>query len=209
MYWTRADGTGDTARLTVSENVQEPNSFAPDGRTLVFREIRSGTQSDLWTLPVTNPASDDPDVGAPQPLLRTTFNESDGAVSPDGQWLAYASDESGRTEVYVQSFPGRGGKWLVSTGGSWPVWSHTESRLFYSSADGLMLVPYALKGQAFTPRKPETWVKKPDVGLFALAPDGRRFAVAQNESSGEGSRGEFRVLLNILGEVRRRADATR
>jgi eukaryotic-like serine/threonine-protein kinase len=76
-----------------------------------------------------------------QPFLRTPFNESAPQFSPDGRWLAYVSDESGRYEIYVQLYLGPGGKWQISTeGGTEPVWNRNLRELFYRSGDKMMAV---------------------------------------------------------------------
>jgi hypothetical protein len=76
-----------------------------------------------------------------QPFLRTPFNETAPQFSPDGRWLAYISDESGRDEIYVQPYPGPGGKWEISTeGGTEPVWNPNGQELFYRSGDKMMAV---------------------------------------------------------------------
>ena len=94
--------------LTKSDRNKGANAWSPDGRTLAFHEIGASTGYDLWTLVPGN---------APAPFLVTPFRERGAAFSPDGRWPAYASDESGRDEVYVQPYPGPGGKVIISTGG--------------------------------------------------------------------------------------------
>ena len=110
IYWKRADGTGQVERLTTSSNRQVPSSITPDGSTLIYEELIPGNDLDLFMIPV--------DGGEAQVLLETQHREEDGRLSPDGRWLAYMSNESGQTEVYVRPFPEvDGGKWQVSTGG--------------------------------------------------------------------------------------------
>ena len=111
LYWIRADGAGQAVRLTESKNSQFAFSFSPDGKRLAFVEIDPHTNLDLWTLPLEGAESDHPKAGKPEPFLVTSFNEMAPMISPDGHWLAYNSDESGRDEVYVRPFPGPGGKW--------------------------------------------------------------------------------------------------
>ena len=145
-----------------------------------------------------------------EPFLQTPFDEAQAAVSPDGHWVAYVSDESGKHEVYVRSFSGSGGKWPVSSaGGSAPVWSKRERKLFYGTDEGIMLVTYAEAGQTFTPGKPQLWVKKTNLGPFELAPDGKRFAVAEEETPTQRSTTQLTVVLNYFGELRRRLAAAR
>src|SRR5204863_5716720 len=94
---------------TTSEIDQTPASFSPDGRTLVYSGRHdANTNWDLWMLPLQGERK-------PQPFLQTPFNERAPRLSPDGRWLAYTSDESGRYEVYVRPFPGPGGKWQITS----------------------------------------------------------------------------------------------
>jgi len=117
--------------------------------------------------------------------LSTPFSESFPVFSPDGRWLAYISDESGRPDVYVRPFPGPGGKWQISAeGGSLPRWSRARNELFFESLDNrLMVAPYKVQGETFVPDKPRVWSPRPfgvrAVGWdFDLHPDGERAVVA-------------------------------
>ena len=83
--------------------------------------------------------------------MRRVSNEFEPMFSPDGRWIAYQSNESGRLEVYVRPFPGPGGQWLVSTdGGTYPTWSRTRHEIFYASPDNrLMVASYGVEGDSF------------------------------------------------------------
>jgi len=102
IFQARADGSSQPQALTQSKNLQYPSSFAPDGRRLAFEEITGRSQ--IWTVPLE-------DVGGqlkaatPEPFLKSSFSDSLAAFSPDGRWLAYQSNESGTSEVYVRAFP--------------------------------------------------------------------------------------------------------
>jgi len=109
IFWELADGSGGLERLTSGDNPQLPGSFSPDGKLLAYFELSPTTGYDIWILRLSDHKV--------QPFLRSQFNEAAPAFSPDGRWLAYVSDESGRYEVYVQSYPGSGGKYQVSTEG--------------------------------------------------------------------------------------------
>jgi serine/threonine-protein kinase len=210
LYWARSDGTGETVRLTNNPENQAPQSFSPDGRRLVFVQSTTSNHNDLWTLPLKNTDSDHPEVAAAEPFLQTPFDETDAALSPDGRWVAYTSNESGKADVYVRPFPEPGGKWPVSAGGGTaPVWSKTERKLFYGTEDGIMVVTYTATGQTFTAGKPQLWFKKPDLGFFELAPDGKRFAVVQSETPAQPGVTQLTVVLNYFSELRRRIDAAR
>ena len=136
--------------------------------------------------------------------------------SPDGRWLAYASNESGRFEVYVRRFPGPTGRLLISTGGGrFPIWSRNGRELFFRAADGrIMVVPYTAKGDSFEPGRPHVWSEMHSPGLgsiptYDLAPDGKRFAVVLNPDGTEGEKPitSVTVLLNFFDELRRRVPA--
>jgi Tol biopolymer transport system component len=165
LYWIRADGAGEAVRLTESKNFQVPFSFSPDGKRLAFTELDSQTNGALWTLPLGEMESDHPKPGKPEPFLVTQFNEFGPMISPDGRWLAYQSNQSGRYEVYVRPFLRQGGQWQISTGGGdWPVWSKKGPELFYRSSEGMMIASYTTNGDAFVASKPRLWVGKKDRG---------------------------------------------
>ena len=181
LYWMRADGAGEALRLTTSDNDHFPFSLSPNGNHVAFLEKSPKTGYDLWTLPLEDIESDHPKPGKPEPFLVTPFNEDEPMISPDGRWLAYISNESGRNEVYVRPFPGPGGKWQISTTrGDRPVWSKKSPELFYQSGEGVMVASYTTNGEAFVASKPRLWAEKKDLGdYFDLAPDGKRFAVVR------------------------------
>jgi len=116
MFWTRSDGSGKPQPLTQSKNTQYPWSFTADGKRLAFMEQSPETGDDLWTVPLETDAAG-LRAGKPEPYLQSPFNELDGSFSPEGRWMAYASDESGGFQVYVRAFPDKGGKWQISNSG--------------------------------------------------------------------------------------------
>jgi eukaryotic-like serine/threonine-protein kinase len=136
VFLQLSDGTGGLERLTASDDVQFPNSWSPDGQLLAFTDVSPTTGYDIWILSIKDRKA--------QPFLRTPFSESAPRFSPDGRWIAYVSDESGRLEIYVQPYPGPGGKWQISTeGGNEPVWNPNGRELFYRVADKMMGVDIA------------------------------------------------------------------
>ena len=152
IYWQLADGSGGLERLTTGST---PKFRCPGPRTgdyLSFLEVNPTTGYDIWVLRMDGPATSPgqvPSTGSGQAsnaqlFLRTPFNESVPKFSPDGRWLAYVSDESGRYEIYVQPYPGPGGKLQISTeGGTEPVWNRSGRELFYRNGDKMMAVDIA------------------------------------------------------------------
>src|SRR5207245_1634661 len=114
-----------------------------DGRYVVFEKPGGSSREDIWILPLSGDRK-------PTPLLQGPYDESQGRVSPDGHWIAYTSNETGREEVYVQSFPEPGGKWQISTrGGSDATWNPNGHELFYISPDQQMMVMSVPAGPTF------------------------------------------------------------
>ena len=141
---------GAEVLLATPQN-KSPTDWSRDGRFILFRNVDPATSHDLWALPLEGNKT-------PFPVVRTRFTESYGQFSPDGNWIAYDSNESGRVEVYVQPFPGPGTKVRISTsGGAQMRWSNDATELFYLALDGrLMAVPIRRSSQdnAITPGEP-------------------------------------------------------
>jgi len=150
IYRKRADGSGDTERLTDSKETQYVSSWSGDGKYLLLSHQTNA--GDVWVLPLTGDRK-------PKEFLATRFNETEAAFSPDSRWVAYHSDESGRTEVYVRPFQGAG-KWQVSEGGGgYPRWSGDGRRLFFRDNEGVMSVPIGVAGDSIEVGPPQRAVK--------------------------------------------------
>ena len=150
-------------------------------------------------------------AGKPEQFLKTSFRDVHPAFSPDGRWLAYASNESGKFEVYVRAFPlpssGQGGKWQVSNnGGANPHWLRNGAELMYQSGDQIMAASYTVKGNTFMVEKPRVWIAKLGGTEWDLAPDGKRVAVLTPVESAEAPKQEHEVVFleNFFDELRRR-----
>jgi Tol biopolymer transport system component len=130
--------------LLETDQPKAATDWSTDGRFLVYRSFDRDRQTgwNLWALPMETNGR----AGTPFPVARTNFDETNGQLSPDGKWVAYQSDETGRFEVYVQRFPDAGGKWPVSrNGGAQVRWRRDGKELFYVAADDrLMAVPIRL-----------------------------------------------------------------
>jgi Tol biopolymer transport system component len=213
LLWTRSDGSGEAQSLLKSPNQLVAGSFSPDGKFLAYFE-RAGTRGfRIWILPMETSDSDHPKPGRPSRFLPdATDDEMLPLFSPDGRWIAYQSDESGTSEIYVRPFPAeKGGKWQISSGGSqFSVWSKKRHELFFTSPDSrIMVVEYAESGDAFVPGKTRLWSDRqifhPGVGNLDLAADGKRFAVlAMPETGGAQKRDVHVVILeNFFDELQR------
>ena len=209
IFWQLADGSGGAERLTTSEYTQFPNAVSADGQLLVFSEIHPATSYDIWVLPLSGPS---PSSRKAQPFLRTRAEESGPRFSPDGHWLAYTSDETGRREVYVQPYPGPGGKWLISTeGGREAVWNRNGRELFYRNGDKMMAVDITTR-PAFSAGKPRLLFEgryvpaAPTAPQYDVTSDGQRFLMLKPIEQ-ETSAPQISVVVNWIADLERRMRA--
>ena len=203
IFWKPAAGTGQ-AELVVSapDRSITPWSWTPDGQSLLINE--GGNDISMVTL-----GSDQ----TRQPVLEEAFREGVPEISPDGRWMAYRSNESGQTEVYVRPFPDvAGGKWQVSTsGGDYPAWSRDGQELFFRTLDGVALMGVAVETEpTFSPGIPEVVIEGDYIYArgqgrnWDISPDGQRFLMLKNV--GEGNSGataspQITVVLNWSQEL--------
>jgi len=184
-----------------------PLSWTTDEKSILFGMVTSDTGRDLWLLSL------DGEKKA-TPVVQTQFTESHGQLSPDGQWLAYGSDESGSTEVYVVPASGRGGKWPVSNGGGrTPRWRRDSQELYYVNAGMLMAVPVTVKDGAIVPGIPKALFEMGAIGVasahsdyfpYAVANNGQRFLVARRpDTAREGPPSPIVVMLNWAAAIKK------
>jgi Tol biopolymer transport system component len=145
LFRQAADGTGPIEQLAMgSTDIFSATSFLPDATGLLVYGGQGGAggQDDISIVELEH-------EGRVAPLLHTAFSETTPALSPDGHWLVYGSDESGREEIYVRPFPDvEGGRWQISTeGGSQPLWAHNGRELFYRDGESLLSVPIETDGR--------------------------------------------------------------
>ncbi len=203
LYWKRADGSGEAERLGTSDESQTPRAWSSDGSVLAFHTGRVGDDYNLWTLPMDGERQ-------PRPFLQTPFGESEPKFSPDGKWLAYVSDESGRREIYVQPYPGPGGKRQISTdGGNEPVWARGSGELFYRNGNQMMAVEITTEPTfvAGTPRLLFEGTFQQSAGNLAaydVTPDGQRFVMLQEGGPDSESLTQINVVLNWFEELKER-----
>jgi dipeptidyl aminopeptidase/acylaminoacyl peptidase len=172
-----ADGTGEVQDLWQPSTRAFPSDWSRDGQRLAFTESHTDTANDVWLLSMTG-------TGKAALLLTSPFAELHAQFSPDGRWLALTTNESGRDDVYVQSFTDAGTRRLVSSGGgSYPRWSRDGRTLFYRAPDGwLMSIPIRTAGSSVelgAPASVMRLVDPPGVHPYPydVAADGRILAM--------------------------------
>src|SRR5262249_2317538 len=145
-------------------------------KALLFGDFETSTGQDLWILPLEGDRK-------PAVFLKTPFGEHQAVFSPDGKAIAYASDESGREEVYVASYPGPGGRIQISTdGGAEPAWSPTGRELFYRKGDKMLAVPFSTTPALSAGKSTVLFEGKFEEG-YDVAPDGQRFVMTRRSEA--------------------------
>jgi Tol biopolymer transport system component len=198
VYTRSADGGGAEEKLFTGDALgQFPQSWSPDGAWLLYQRGSGPLNNDLWLLPLDGDRAST--TSKPKPLVATPFNESFGRLSPDGRWIAYASNESGRNEIYVQPFSGPVGRWQISTdGGNQPAWSGNGTELFYRNGDRIMTVPVT-SGASFVAGTPRMLFQGTYDPLFAVARDGQRFLMIKGDP--QASPRTLNVVLDWFSEL--------
>jgi Tol biopolymer transport system component len=186
--------------LVQEGSLKFPDDWSSDGRFVVYHVIDAKTKTG-WDLGFYSVAEKKTSL-----FLSTPATEAYGRFSPDGRWLAYVSDESGRYEVYVQPFPGHGGKWQISTaGGGQPVWNRNGREIFYVSADNRLMAVDVKADSGFeagTPRALFDVHLKTTFGLsYDISPDGQRFLA--NTVVGEFKANPITLVLNWAAEIKK------
>jgi Tol biopolymer transport system component len=174
LYLKRIGVAGDEERLIRNTLQSFPQSWSPDGRFIAYVTVDPKTLADIWLVPTAGDRK-------PTPFIQTPFAEQHARISPDGRWMAYSSNESGRLNVYVTRFPDAGSKWPVSTnGGAFPVWRRDGRELFYRAPDGMLMAVPVAPGPDFAPGSPIPLFKpRAAIGglghgtFYDVAPDGR------------------------------------
>ncbi len=196
LYWIPADGSGPAESLLVAPDDQWAGAVTPDGRTLLFRAGGGGPVRSIYTLSLEGPRT-------PQPFLANQFENHSPALSPDGHWVAYVSNELGRVEVYVRPFPGPGGRWQVSLdGGTEPLWAPNGRELFYRNGTKMMVAATALHPTFTVGARRElfdgNYVGDPVHRSYDVTRDGRSFVFVRSPKLS----GEFIIVLNWFDQLR-------
>jgi serine/threonine-protein kinase len=198
------EGAREVTTLAHGAGTGWPSSWSAGGDLLVYTTAGRTTQSDIWVRAMG-------ESSPPAAFLATKANETQPAISPDGKWIAYVTNETGTPEVFVRPYPDTGVAWQVSTGGgSGPLWSRSGRELYFASGTKMMAAPIATQ-PVFRIGNP---VELFDGGFAAgsrrdydIAPDGRFIAVGR--TGDEGGQQELRMLLNWPEAMRRVGEALR
>ena len=207
IFLTPADGAGEPELLASSAaGGLQPQSFTPDNASLIFKEDgAANAQENLGVLDLA--------TGEMNLFLDGQFRERSATLSPDGQWLAYQSDQTGEFEVYVRPFPDVGAnRQTVSVGGGWwPLWSRDGQELFYVGGQGMMRVSVE-SGARLEFGRPElvfsmdAYVAVPltEPRMYAISPTDQRFLVIRPDGQTEGTQPQINVILNWFEELKER-----
>jgi len=199
VFVMSASGGGEAEQLLTRDS-ERVVSWSSDGSAMILFIIRGRTGQDIDLLRLDG-------NGEPETLLGTRFNESQPSLSPDDRWLAYASDESGRSEVFVVSFPDAGRKWQISRGGGTePMWARDGRELFYRNRNKMMSVAIDTAPE-LTPAKPVlvfegSYAEGRSLANYDVAPNDEGFIMIRQEQ-GREARMDLEVILNWVEELKR------
>jgi serine/threonine protein kinase len=204
IYSKPADGSGSEQAVLEDTTASEvPYDASPDGRYLIFtRRLLSDSRNnlDIWALPLTG-------GGKPFPIVQTPFDDVSPAISPNGKWMAYQNNESGRTEVYVTLFPGGGARWQVSTnGGVEPKWRGDSKELYFlDPSDNLTAVDVDAAGDSPRLGVPHALFQaigvQRQVGTYVATADGKKFLI--NSGSTKQGNEPLTLVMNWTAELKK------
>jgi eukaryotic-like serine/threonine-protein kinase len=202
LYRRLSTGEGMDERLFLSPRTNYPSSWSADGKYILFTSRAEQTGWDICLYPL--------DGGKVVPLITTPATEIEPQLSPDGRWLAYTSDESGRLDVYVRPFRAPGGAWLISTGGgSDPRWRNDGLELYYLSPDRTLMAVNVAPGGHFEASGPKVLFQartSGPLGLgvrfnYAVGQGGRRFLITADAPDAVPP--PIEIVLNWTGDIAR------
>ena len=211
-YRKRADGSGDAEPMSQTELNFFPLSVSPDGRWAIGE-----SQTDNIDIAILDLEA----KGEPEPYLASEFMDRDPVFSPNGRWVAYASNESGTYEIYIRPFPAAGGRWQVSDGGGrFPRWSGDGTELFYRTNEGIMSAKVDSSGESFGVGKAETLFEGTfrggmfGIGIggyifhdYAVSLDGQRFVMFPGQDH-EDANTHVTMHFNWFDELRKTLPTT-
>ena len=188
LFWRAVDGSDEEVRLTTSPNRQRVGSFSPDGRTLAYVEWDPIRNADIWLLPLTGDRT-------PRPFLQTPASEGSPQFSPDGQWLAYQSNTSGRFEVFIAPLANPAAATQVSSaGGTDPRWSASGKELFYLGNDGMMVTSIELGARPAIGAAQTLFATRAYLSEGDLARDTGRFLMVKDNGQEAAGKAIFLVM---------------
>jgi serine/threonine protein kinase len=196
LYRTSSSGAGSEEPILISGGTKYGTDWSPNGRLLLYLALDPTSNFELWTVPLDGERK-------PTSFLSGPYGVSHGQFSPDGRWVAYSSNETGKWEIYVAPFPGPGGNWKVSTaGGSEPRWRRDGKELFYVAPDGTIMTADVQEGPTFEANlarplfrvRRREHISSGDLFSYDVSPDGQRFLV--NTDVGEVASNPLTVVLN-------------
>jgi serine/threonine-protein kinase len=204
LFWQPADGTGVAERLTTSPHRQYPWAFTSDGKSLVIRDTDPKTGPDVSVISMEG-------THEPRPLIHSAFNEQNAELSPDGRWIAYQSNESGRDEIHVRPFPAvDSGHWQISTdGGARPLWARSGRELFFVDPRNRLMVASIQTNPGFAAGNPAVAVDYANGFIIAtgrnydVSADGRRFLLIKSALRDQTNASQLHVVLNWTEELKR------
>jgi serine/threonine-protein kinase len=201
LAWKAADGSDAEAMILrhSAEFVGEPEQWVPRSDTIIYSRVGGEGGYQIMTTTLGDPE--------PRTLVDGPGWDGGASTSPDGRWMAYASDESGQFEIYVRPYPGPGGKWQLSTeGGKGPIWSRDGREIFYTDGHKMMVVPVEIE-PTFSPGAPRRLFEygfvravgpSPD---YDVAPDGQRFLMF-HRSHDDPPRREINVVTSLAAMLK-------
>jgi eukaryotic-like serine/threonine-protein kinase len=200
LMWAPADRSASPAVLAASDLPMAPSSVTSDGKLLLGWYPPDGKK--FWTLSLAGSAGS----AMPHPLLESEFRKDNPAVSPDGRWIAYTGDETGRDEVYVTSFPDPGPKITISTdGGNLPRWSGNGRELFYRVANKVMAVDIQTS-PTLSAGRPKMLFETAYRSSFDVSADGQRFLMIKTAAAAQGAASEqVTIVFNWVEDLQRRS----
>ena len=199
LYQKSSSGAGGEEPLLRSDAAKHITDWSSDGKFIAYEKQDPRTGFDLWLLPL---------FGDRKPIvyLQTEFNEGQGQFSPDGRWMAYVSDESGKREVYVQTFPASGGKWQISAGGgSFPRWRRDGKELFYIAADQKLMAVAVQADSTLEAGRPQALFEPrffQPIIPYTVSADGQRFLFTTPVEEDNSS--PMTVVLNWMAELKKK-----
>jgi serine/threonine protein kinase/dipeptidyl aminopeptidase/acylaminoacyl peptidase len=203
LYQKLSSGLGNEELILESPRTKYETDFSPNGEFIMFRALDPKSKMELWLLPTGGDRT-------PSPFIKTSYGVSHGQFSPDGRLVSYASNESGRWEIYVASFPGPGGNWKISSGGGFePRWRRDGKELYYLHPDGKMMAVNIMDNNGFEASPSRTLfqtrrreqISSTDLFTYDVSNDGQRFLV--NTDVGETNSSVLSLVLNWDAEYKK------